>query len=263
MPNDIDNTVTPADQGSQLDDAAQATVTDPTPPKDATTLSNPTSTENTTTPNDDAERLRVENERLKAGQSTLQKRLDRLMRQRNDGGSNQPQYSQDDIAQWAQSPLSQEMLMKAAEAELKEGVEELFKDYSSIPDPIKKAIAENPRGWVKPGTVYVEDAINDIEDFLSSLSANGDGQSQSPAQAATTTTPKPKEFPIAGTNAGSSPSAGAAKSGEPQVDAILELFQKGKPGLDEAFRRLTEGEVGQKTFDKAIELAEKSGLSIT
>lgn len=255
MPNEIENTVVVPSTNDPAASATQTPATGTEASGSATTLSNTDSPESSLTPND-MEKLRVENERLRSGQSTLQKRLDRLMRQRGDAGAGSPtsQFAEEDIVNWANHPMSQEMLMKAAEVELKEGVQELLKDYPSIPDPVKKAVIANPRGWVKPGTVYVEDAVNDIEDYLMSFST-GDGA----ASAAS----KPKEFPVAGTNAGTGANVITANSGDPKTDALLELFQKGKAGLDEAFRRLTDKEVDKKTFDKAVSLAEKAGISIT
>ena len=256
MPNENENTVvTPSS------DPATSVVDTTTPvAKDdkggTTTLSTPSVKEMMTVAKEEWEKKDTEIQRMRSGQSTMQKRLDRLMRQRGTEGPVAPQYGEEDISQWASHPMSQEMLIRAAEVELKDGVQELLKDYPSIPDQLKKALQANPRGWVKPGTVYVEDAVNDIEDFLLSIS-----QEEQPAGTpnGVPTTVQPKQFPVAGNNAGGSTSS--LQTGDPQQDALLELFQKGKAGINEAFRRLTDREVNQATFDKAVENAEKMGIS--
>ena len=191
------------------------------------------------------EKLEQENARLRSGQSTTAKRLARYEKLRNIG-SDQGLNIPDDpaaLSEWANNPLSQELLLKTAESEMKEGLEELLKDYPDLSPELVKAIRSNPRGFVKPGTVYVDDALLDIEDYISNISQGGAG----------TATPPPKNFTVVGNN------GGIPASGNPEVDKILELF-KTKEGVDKAFAMLTNHEVDQKTFDRACDIAEKQGL---
>lgn len=190
------------------------------------------------------EKLEQENERLRSGQSTISKRLARYEKLRNIGGenSNIPDNPAD-LTEWAQNPLSQELLLKAAETELKDGLDEVLADYPNLSPDLVKAIKSNPRGFVKPGTIYVDDALIDIEEYISNVA-----QGEAPVAPL-----KPKEFPIVGNN------GGAPASGNSKVNQLLEMF-KTKAGVNKAFAMLTEREVDQKTFDKATELAEKQGL---
>jgi hypothetical protein len=190
------------------------------------------------------EKLEQENERLRSGQSTISKRLARYEKLRNIGGENNDTPSDPaGLAEWAKNPMSQELLLKAAETELKEGLDEVLTDYPNLSPDLVKAIRSNPRGFVKPGTVYVDDALIDIEEYISTVS-----QGEAP-----TAPPKPKEFPIVGNN------GGAPASADSKVNKLLEMF-KTKAGVNKAFAMLTDHEVDQKTFDKATELAEKQGL---
>lgn len=191
------------------------------------------------------EKLEQENERLRSGQSTISKRLARYEKLRNVGGGEELNVPQDpaELERWAQNPMSQELLLKAAETEMKEGLEEVLADYPNISPELAKAIRANPRGFVKPGTVYVDDALIDIEEYISGVS-----QGEAP-----TAPSKPKDFTVVGNN------GGVSASGDPKVNEILNLF-KTKEGIDKAFAKLTNHEVDQKTFDKACEIAEKQGL---
>lgn len=194
------------------------------------------------------EKVDTENQRLRSGQSTLERKLARYERQpqgssedlsRNFGGD------ENALAAWASNPLTQDLLLKAAEAELKEGVSTLLKQYEDVPTSIKNAILKNPRGFVNPGTVFVDDALLDIEDYLAEQSQGNSG---------TTTPEQPKEFPVAGTNAGGE--AGA----DTEVEKVLTLLSQGKDGVNEAFRMLTDKEVSQEVFDAATAEAEKRGI---
>lgn len=194
------------------------------------------------------EKVDTENQRLRSGQSTLERKLARYERQ--------PQGNADDLsrnfggdegalAEWASNPLTQDLLLKAAEAELKEGVTALLNSYAEVPKPIKDAILRNPRGFVNPGTIFVDDALLDIEDYLAEQSQGNSGA---------TTPEQPKEFPIAGTNAGGE--AGA----DTEVEKVVTLLSQGKDGVNEAFRMLTDREVSQEVFDAATSEAEKRGI---
>lgn len=243
--NEDDKVVVPGSEG-QVDPQVTPVEQTPAQPIDTSTPSEATPDEVVLgKPKSYWEKLEQDNARLRSGQSTISKRLARYEKLRNIG-SDQGLNIPDDpaaLTEWANNPLSQELLLKTAENEMKEGLEELLKDYPSLPPELIKAIKANPRGFVKPGTVYVDDALLDIEDYISNIS-----QGEAPMAP-----PKPKDFTIVGNN------AGVPASGNPEVDKILGLF-KTKEGVDKAFAMLTNREVDQKTFDKACEIAEKQGL---
>jgi hypothetical protein len=194
------------------------------------------------------EGLDTENTRLRSGQSTLERKLARYERQSQGPSDDLSQKfggDEDALAQWASNPLTQDLLLKAAEAELKEGVNALLSSYTDIPEPIKQAILRNPRGFVNPGTVFVDDALLDIEDYLAEQSQGG---------TPVTTGEPPKEFPVAGTN------AGGEAGGDSEVEKIVSLLSQGKEGTNEAFRLLTDKAVTQEVFDAATAEAEKRGI---
>jgi len=244
--NEDDKVVIPGSEG-QIPQEAPVEV-DPSQSEDASTPSEAAPEEEVVLgkPKSHWEKLEQENERLRSGQSTISKRLARYEKLRNvagsDSGSNIPD-DPDALAKWAQNPMSQELLLKAAETEMKEGLEDVLADYPNISPELVKAIRANPRGFVKPGTVYVDDALLDIEDYISNISQ---GEAPKAPQ-------KPKEFAIVGNN------GGVSASGDPKVNQLLELF-KTKAGINTAFARLSDREVDQKTFDKALAMAEKMGL---
>ena len=243
--NEDDKVVLP---GSEVETPQEAPVEKETPQsEDASTPSEAAPEEEVVLgkPKSHWEKLEQENERLRSGQSTISKRLARYEKLRNVGEGEQSNIPNDpaELNSWAQNPLSQELLLKAAETEMKEGLEEVLADYPNISPVLAKAIRANPRGFVKPGTVYVDDALIDIEEFISKSS-----EGEAPIAP-----PKPKDFAVIGNN------GGAPASGDSKVNQLLELF-KTKAGVNKAFAMLTDKEVDQKTFDKAAELAEKSGL---
>lgn len=84
-----------------------------------------------------------------------------------------------------QHPLTRTALDKLATYQLKEGVEEVLKNFPNVPKDVVKAIKANPRGFVQSTTQTVDDAINDIEDYLT----NTFGESIQPVEAG-------KEFPV-------------------------------------------------------------------
>lgn len=203
------------------------------------------------------EGLETEHERVKASQSTLQKRLDRLTRQRNPEAFLDPSKfgNEEEVKQWANHPATQQVLAKAADQELKEGVEELMGDYPNVPEAIKTAIRKNPYGFVPQGTVYVDDALFALEQFLleQSSSSSPSGASAPAAPTPTGSQSPAKEFPIAGTNA-----PGTGTSGKPTVDKLVELLSGDKKAKNEAFRMLSDKEVSGKDFDEAMLVLEKS-----
>jgi len=180
------------------------------------------------------EKLETENKRLRSGQSTLERKLSRLERQREET---------DGLSEYASGEeWVNDLLLKQAEYEMKEGLTDIFNEYPGIPENIKKVIQSNPRGFVKPGTVYVTDALDDIRDYLDEISqSSGETQVASP-------TAQPKRFPIAPTNASEQATA------NPDVEKLVKVI-KGPNGLNEAFRLFTEKKITEKQLDEAIEEA--------
>lgn len=90
-------------------------------------------------------------------------------------------------------PRFQELLIKVAKQELTDYTREILSDdrYSSIAEPVKKAILKNVRGFVNETTTDPETAKVDILDYIESLLE----------ETGTVTTPPAKTgFPIAATN---------------------------------------------------------------
>lgn len=129
-----------------------------------------------------------DSERRRAG---LDRKLSRLASQgtRNAGEENLFTGDEELDNNVLQHPLTRTALDKLATYQLKEGVDEVLKNFTNVPEDVVKAIKANPRGFVGANTQTVDDAINDIEDFL----INTYGES---AQAVET----PKVFPVAQTN---------------------------------------------------------------
>lgn len=63
-------------------------------------------------------------------------------------------------------PGVQDLLLKNATYELREGVKDILENYPQVPKPLVKAILGNPRGWVNDGTRDVQSALLDIEENL-------------------------------------------------------------------------------------------------
>lgn len=60
--------------------------------------------------------------------------------------------------------------VQTAEYQLKDGVRKLFKEeYPDLDPRIKKAILNNPLGFLKTGTSKVEDGLLDIQDYVEEL----------------------------------------------------------------------------------------------
>ena len=181
------------------------------------------------------EKIETENERLRSGQSTLQRKLNRYERQQQDSEGVNEYASEDDFMR--------DVLIKQAELEINAELPKVFEEYPNIPENIKKAIQNNPRGFAKQGTVYVSDAMDDIRDYLDSISQSlGEAPGSTP-------TAQPKRFPVAPTNPNGNSTA------NPKVEQIVNVL-KGPGGKNEAFRLFTEKKITEAELDEAIELAQ-------
>jgi hypothetical protein len=129
-----------------------------------------------------------ESERRRAG---LDRKLSRLSRGTRTEGEEENLYTGDEELdrKVLEHPLTRSALDKLATYQLKEGVGEILKDFPNVPEQVVKAIQANPRGFVNVDAQTVDDAINDIEEYL----INTFGES---AQAKE----QPKEFPVAQSN---------------------------------------------------------------
>lgn len=87
-------------------------------------------------------------------------------------------------------PMVQELQLKVAEFELKEGVKDILENYPNLPKALSSAILKNPRGYVNPATTDVQNALLDIQDYLEGIYPDFQA----------TTTVQPKTVPVAGTN---------------------------------------------------------------
>jgi len=87
-------------------------------------------------------------------------------------------------------PMVQELQLKVAEFELKEGVKDILENYPDLPKALSSAILKNPRGYVNPATTDVQNALLDIQDYLEGIYPDFQA----------TTRVQPKTVPVAGTN---------------------------------------------------------------
>jgi len=165
--------------------------------------------------------LQQEREQRKA----LQRELAQVRSQRSLEG-----YSEQDLEQIMSHPWVQELLLRQAETQLKEGAREILSRYPQIPKPIADAILRNPRGYVQPGTTDVETALMDISDYVEEI-AQEFGVSEAP---------EPKAFPVAGTNVSAVPE-------EETTPAEIAALMKKPPEewTDEELRLAEEWEKGK------------------
>lgn len=108
----------------------------------------------------------------------------------------QPQYQNpaeqqgDDWEKVITHPFVQNLMMQQAKRELTDYARELLDQYPQIPDPVKKAILKNPRGYVQETTTDVENAKLDLAEYVETL-VESEVAPAAPAKA----------FPVAATNA--------------------------------------------------------------
>lgn len=97
------------------------------------------------------------------------------------------QYSEDDVNAVLAHPYTQELAIKVAKYELTDFARGLMDQHPEVPEPVKKAILQNVRGFVKETTTDVDSAKIDIQEYIESL------VEQLPTQQ------QPKVIPVAST----------------------------------------------------------------
>lgn len=106
-------------------------------------------------------------------------------------GSVQPEAPQ---SQQGVNPSDyEEAMLKLAEYQLKEGVQEILDAYPQLDKATVNAIKRNPRGFVNPGTMDIQNALLDIADYVEEYVTNEGFTSNN--------TPQPRTVPIMGNNA--------------------------------------------------------------
>lgn len=236
MPNNEEETLaTSVDAGTPASDAqSEAQVTNPT--DEANTPSTTDEEMFLGKTKSEWEKLEIENKRLRSGQSTLERKLNRYERQ-------QAEKSNSGIEEYANGEeWVNDLLLKTAEYEMKDGLNEVFEEYPNLPPHIKTAIQKNPRGFVKPGTVYVSDAIDDIRDYLDEISQSlGEAPGSTP-------TAQPKRFQVAPTNASEQATTDVS------TNKLVNVIKQG--GLNELYRLFTEKKITEEQLDAAVEEAQ-------
>ena len=117
------------------------------------------------------------------------------------------QYDENDMAAIMSHPFVQDLLMKDAKYQLTDFAKGKLEEHPEVPEPVKKAILANVRGFVKETTSDVESAKIDIEDYIDSL-----------VEGLTPSAIQPKQFPVASTT----PKETASVANPRDVQAILE-----------------------------------------
>jgi len=79
------------------------------------------------------------------------------------------QYDENDMNAIMSHPFVQELLIKQAKSELTEYAKGRMDELPQIPEPVKKAILKNVRGFVKETTTDVESAKIDIDEYIDEL----------------------------------------------------------------------------------------------
>lgn len=108
-------------------------------------------------------------------------------------------------------PAYQEMALKNAAYELREGAKDILEGYPQIPQAVKNAILKNPRGYVNEGTSDVQNALLDIQDYVDSIAEEFGGTDG--------TTSQPKTVPIVGNNS----QIGSQDRQDLEIQEILKL----------------------------------------
>ena len=117
------------------------------------------------------------------------------------------QYDENDMAAIMSHPFVQDLLMKDAKYQLTDFAKGMLEGHPEVPEPVKKAILSNVRGFVKETTSDVESAKIDIQEYIDSLV---EGLPQQAIQ--------PKQFPVASTT----PKETSSTANPKDVQAILE-----------------------------------------
>jgi len=121
-------------------------------------------------------------------------------------------YNPEDLDDIRQHPYVQDLEMKRAESDLRQGANEILERYPDLPPIVKKAILRNPRGYVKADDQSVPEGLLSIEEYCEQVmeEVEAGGTSSSVSQ--------PKQVPVAGSNEPGTTQIGSTPS---EVDAIL------------------------------------------
>lgn len=214
QPDDIASTVSDASPAEPLT-AEGGAEGQPLAPQTATTGEQPVGQVKTSADTLDYKSLYEEEKRRRAG---LDRRLSRQQRGTRTESEEENLFTGDETldSQVLQHPLTRKALDKLATYQLKEGVEEVLKNFPHVPKDLVKAIKANPRGFVNADTETVVDAINDIEDYL----FNTFGESDTAKETA-------KEFPVAQSNTvATEPSEKAVE--DMSADELSEKIDRGE-----------------------------------
>lgn len=115
-------------------------------------------------------------------QKALKQERERLREIRRSGmNGNRQSISNSEVPEDVMNhPVFQEMLVKQAESELKQGVTEMLTRYPNLPKNVAQALIRNPRGFVQPTTADVQNALVDIEEYIEDIYGEFTPQTPSP-----------------------------------------------------------------------------------
>lgn len=159
--------------------------------------------------NEELARYRAEVENLKKAlkqERGVRKNLQRRGASSNAGTQGLAGESMDEIFS---NPAVQDLLVKNAEYQMKEGLDEILSQYPQLPKAVVNAIKRNPRGYVRPETNDVQNALLDIQDYVEEIYP----EFQNAA------TPTPKTVPVIGNNG----SPGSSRNIDAEVANILAI----------------------------------------
>jgi len=168
-----------------------------TPAPSATGENQPTGTEGSTGTEEAGNQGTETIEGLKAQVANLNKALSiaRKARRNSSAGTQGGNFGDGQGDDVYNHPAYQELALKNAEYELREGAKDILDQYPQIPQYVRKAILKNPRGYVNQGTADVSNALLDIQDYVDEIALDFEGTG------ATGEAPqKPKNVPIVGNN---------------------------------------------------------------
>ena len=121
-------------------------------------------------------------------------------------------YNPEDLDDIRQHPYVQDLEMKRAESDLRQGANEILERYPDLPPIVKKAILRNPRGYVKADDQSVPEGLLSIEEYCEQV------MEEVEAGGTPSSVPQPKQVPVAGSNEPGTTQIGSTPS---EVDAIL------------------------------------------
>jgi hypothetical protein len=123
---------------------------------------------------------------------------------------NQPQGDDDDFNKILSHPWVQNLMLQQAKRDLTDHAKVLLDQYPQIPEPIRKAIILNPRGYVNESTKDIDNAKLDLQEYIEKLVEDLGIINPTP--------PTSKSFPVAATN----PSTTESKMTPGEIIKILD-----------------------------------------